>query len=236
MKKANSRATTSKRSTLMLIAVLLIGSAGIRVSGYSHVFTAVAAESEENEPKPEMEMTETKEDEGSPSRKIVEILADVQEREKRLREKEALIQERMAILTLAKSEFEENMIALEKAEKKLRETMALASTAAEDDLSRLTSVYENMKPKEAAILFEEMEPEFAAGFLARMRPDSAAAVMAGLESKTAYDRIGRDSDHLRNGVWGVHRRRRQDGDYPKIPAIRDGNDWWRCCRGFYDFQ
>ena len=74
----------------------------------------------------------------------------------------------------------------EAAEAKLASTLALADNAAENDLARMTSVYENMKPKEAAALFEEMSPDFAAGFLGRMRPDAAAAIMAGLSAPTAY--------------------------------------------------
>ena len=64
--------------------------------------------------------------------------------------------------------------------------LAVAEKAAEGDLSRLTSVYEAMKPKDAAALFEAMEPEFAAGFLGRMRPDAAAGIMTGLSPETAY--------------------------------------------------
>ena len=78
------------------------------------------------------------------------------------------------------------MVALEMAEESLVSTMARASTASENDLTRLTAVYENMKPKEASALFEEMDPEFAAGFLGRMRPDAAASIMTGLNSGKAY--------------------------------------------------
>jgi flagellar motility protein MotE (MotC chaperone) len=78
------------------------------------------------------------------------------------------------------------MTALKEAETSLTATMALASSAAEDDLTQLTAVYENMKPKEAAQVFAAMDPKFAAGFLGRMRTDAAAAIMAGLEPDTAY--------------------------------------------------
>ncbi|KIN65935.1 hypothetical protein Z945_982 [Sulfitobacter noctilucae] len=75
---------------------------------------------------------------------------------------------------------------LEEAEANLRRTLSLTDGAAEDDLARLTAVYENMKPKDAAALFATMEPDFAAGFLGRMRPDYAAAVMTGLPPDVAY--------------------------------------------------
>ncbi len=72
------------------------------------------------------------------------------------------------------------------AEARLRENLALADGAAEQDLVRLTAVYEAMKPAEAAPLFAAMAPEFAAGFLGRMRPDAAAAILSGMNAEAAY--------------------------------------------------
>ena len=78
------------------------------------------------------------------------------------------------------------MRALEEAEGILNATIAMAESASQTDVAQLTTVYENMKPKEAAALFEEMSPEFAAGFLGLMRPDVAAAIMTRLAPATAY--------------------------------------------------
>jgi len=103
-----------------------------------------------------------------------------------LDQREAALADRMAAVNLAETEIRRNMSALKAAEDRLSATMAVADTAAEDDLARLTSVYENMKSKDAAALFEEMAPEFAAGFLGRMRPDAAALIMAGLKPQSAY--------------------------------------------------
>lgn len=92
----------------------------------------------------------------------------------------------MKALDLADHAIEEKIAALETAERALSATLALADGASESDLGRLTSVYENMKPKDAAALFETMDPAFAAGFLARMRPETAAGIMAGLSPQVAY--------------------------------------------------
>lgn len=114
------------------------------------------------------------------------LLTALQGRERRIAEREAALDERQRTVELAAEEVAGQIAALEQAEERLRATVALADEAAEGDLARLTTVYENMKPKEAARLFEAMEPEFAAGFLGRMRPDVAAAVMAGLTPSAAY--------------------------------------------------
>jgi flagellar motility protein MotE (MotC chaperone) len=81
---------------------------------------------------------------------------------------------------------EAQLAAFEKAQANLEATLSLADQAAEKDLARMTTVYENMKPAEAAKIFETMDTRFAAGLLARMRPDVAAQVLTGMKPETAY--------------------------------------------------
>lgn len=114
------------------------------------------------------------------------LMAAFAEREKRIERQEEEIRNRMQALAVADGEVTRKLAALEDAEDKLRSVISMAETAADDDVSRLTRVYETMKPKNVAALFEEMDPEFAAGFIARMNPDSAAGVMAGLSPHAAY--------------------------------------------------
>lgn len=118
--------------------------------------------------------------------KLASLLATMQEREKRILERERMIEVRAKALAVANVEVERRLSLLEETEVNLRKTIAVAASAAEDDLARLTTVYENMKPKDAAKVFGAMEPDFAAGFLGRMRPDVAAAVLAGLPAEAAY--------------------------------------------------
>lgn len=115
-----------------------------------------------------------------------EALAAIREREAAVQAREAQIEDRLAALDLAEAAIARQLAALEAAEARLMSTMAQSERAAEDDLARLTSVYENMKPKDAVPLFQQMSPDFAAGFLGRMRPDAAAEIMAGLSPDTAY--------------------------------------------------
>ncbi|MGP6089161.1 MotE family protein [Antarctobacter jejuensis] len=117
---------------------------------------------------------------------LAPLVAALNAREARIRERETAIDVRMQALAVAEEEISRKLKALEEAEDSLRSTLALARTAAEDDIAKLTDVYANMKPKQAAALFEEMDPEFAAGFLGRMRPDAAAAIMAGMTPQAAY--------------------------------------------------
>ena len=114
------------------------------------------------------------------------LLQAFREREALLAEREALLQDRMQALRLAEVEIAERLEELVTAEQMLAATIAAADNASLTDLEQLTTVYENMKPKEAAALFEEMPPAFAAGFLGMMRPEAAALIMTQLEPETAY--------------------------------------------------
>lgn len=122
--------------------------------------------------------------EGTPG--FGDLLAAIQAREARVREVETKLDERERALEIAREEIERGLAELAEAEKNLRAVLTIADTAAEEDIARLTAMYEAMKPADAAALFQEMDASFAAGFLGRMRPDAAGAVMAGLPPEKAY--------------------------------------------------
>lgn len=165
------------RGALVVLALLFASSGALRMgagvgaamaSGPETDMTAVA-DSPLNCPAPPLALAEA-----------------LSERDDHVTQQEAALADRMAALALAESAMQARMTEMIAVEAKLAQTLSLADGAAEDDLSRLTAVYEAMKPKDASALFETMAPEFAAGFLGRMRADAAAAVMTGLSPKAAY--------------------------------------------------
>ncbi len=114
------------------------------------------------------------------------LIKALQEREVQVSKREKQMEMRLRALAVADDEIEKRIVALTETEQALRATLSLADEASEKDILRLTSVYESMKPKDAAVLFEQMEPNFSAGFLGRMRPDVAAEILAGLSPQVAY--------------------------------------------------
>lgn len=183
MGKKTKSIVRSGRGSVMLIASLLLISAVLRLG----VSATVVLAAEGGDIKlPVVTKPQSMEKERPDRAQLKGLLEAIQSREAKLSERERQADVREKALDVARTEIERRLVALEAAEKQLRSTLALTATAAEDDLARLTAVYENMKPKDAAALFEAMEPEFAAGFLGRMRPDAAANIMAGLTPQTAY--------------------------------------------------
>lgn len=114
------------------------------------------------------------------------LLAAIRDREAQLDAEEKRIADRQQTLKVAEAKLAEQLAAFEKAQENLEKTLALADDAAERDIARMTTVYENMKPVDAAKIFDKMDVKFAAGLLARMRPDVAAQVLTGMTPETAY--------------------------------------------------
>lgn len=110
----------------------------------------------------------------------------LQARDAEITARSVALESRMAALALAEAAITLRLAEMQTAEDQLKATLSIADGAAEKDLSRLTAVYEVMKPADAAKIFAAMAPEFAAGFLGRMRPEAAAAVMAGMVPDQAY--------------------------------------------------
>lgn len=193
MKPAKSRKVVrrSGRGSVALIAILLATSAILRLGSGTGVAFAQSADKPDIDAKTETLSVSLPASEGNPNTgtnraEMSRLLVALQKRETQVKEREAQIEMRSKALAVVDEEIAKRLAALEQAEVNLRGTLSLADSAAENDLARLTSVYESMKPKDAAALFETMEPDFAAGFLGRMRPDAAASVLAGLTPATAY--------------------------------------------------
>ncbi|NBE07371.1 MotE family protein [Paragemmobacter ruber] len=162
------------RLTFTLIAVLLAASGALRI-GFG-VGTALARAPEEAEVASPAECP-------APPVALAQALSD---REARLSQREDALEERLAALDLAEAAIETRLQELRQAEADLDRVVTLSDGAAEQDLTRLTAVYEAMKPADTARLLSAMPVEFAAGFLGRMRPEAAAAALAGMEPDTAF--------------------------------------------------
>ena len=163
------------RGALHIIATLLVASAVVRIFAQAEPALAQDTVAAFEEP----EVSEVAVEAGG-------LLTALRARKQRLIARERQLSDRLQALEIAEAEIDEKLVALRDAEMMLSATIAQADTAAQTDIGQLTTVYENMKPKDAAALFEEMPPQFAAGFLGMMRPDAAAQIMTELEPETAY--------------------------------------------------
>ncbi len=178
-----ARVHRMRGGALLVVSLLLMGSATLRIGVQAGTsLTRELPETVEHMKQPEQIETHK---ETTPA-DLQQLISVLRNREQQLNRRELQIQDRMKALEIADEAIDRKLVALVDTEERLSATLAMADGASEGDLTKLTDVYEKMKPKDAAALFEEMAPEFAAGFLGRMRPESAASIMAGLNPQTAY--------------------------------------------------
>lgn len=196
------RSWSGGRGALLIIAGLLVLSAAVRLGAGAGA--AIALELQGARKAAETIDGDAELKDISPE--LVELLEQTRDRERALDEREAKFEARMQALSLVETAVAEDLARLETAEETLRKTIATANSAAENDITRLTSVYENMKAEQASALFERMEPSFAAGFLGRMRADAAAAILSSLDPELAYSisvvLAGRNADVMREEIPG----------------------------------
>jgi flagellar motility protein MotE (MotC chaperone) len=162
-----------------LIALCFVGSAALRMSeSGGAIAQEVGAMASLSQPDEALQCVPTPESDA--------LLAAIRARETQLAEEQMRLADRAQTLNVAEAKLSEQLAAFETAQTNLEETLATADKAAERDIERMTTVYENMKPVDAARIFERMDVAFAAGLLARMRPESAAAVLTGMDADAAY--------------------------------------------------
>nr|WP_321249817.1 hypothetical protein [uncultured Ruegeria sp.] len=155
-RKTPSRRGRSRGGVLTVISLLMVGSAVIRLGLEAGPALAKAADPSQ----PLLQPASQK----APDVQV--LLTELLRREEQLVQRENTLLNREKALEIADQAIESRLIALQQAEQDLRATLAIADTAAESDLSKLTDMCQSMKPKDAAALFETMDPVFSAGFLA----------------------------------------------------------------------
>lgn len=162
-------------AVLFLVATLLFAAGVSRLS--LGVASAVAAEDTPALPSPPAP---------SETRDAGALFEALRAREVQLAQRERALEDRAEALRGAEAQLRAQLDELKAAESRLAATLSQTENAAENDLVRLTTVFEHMKPPQAAALFSTMETEFAAGFIARLDPQFAGEVMAELEPTLAY--------------------------------------------------
>lgn len=162
-----------------LIVLCFFGSAGLRLSESGRALAEGIGAMASGAGEPETA-------EPAPAPDADRLLAAIQEREAQLEREAADLAARAQSVSVAEAKLTEQLAAFEKAQAGLEETLAMADRAAEKDIERMTTVYENMKPADAARIFDRMDVNFAAGLLARMRPEAAAQVLTAMDADNAY--------------------------------------------------
>jgi flagellar motility protein MotE (MotC chaperone) len=114
------------------------------------------------------------------------LLGAIDERNKQLDTWSSDLADRARMLEVIEARAADQLRALEEQRRALEATLAGVEEGAAAEVARLTKIYENMNPKEAARIFEAMPADVAAGFIRRMSENKSALVMGRLNAQHAY--------------------------------------------------
>lgn len=115
------------------------------------------------------------------------MLKDTLEQLDYLNKREAEIMEQQRLLETSDRRVREQVAKLKLMKQEILSSAKLADTTIDRESKRLISIYEKMKPKEAANIFNEMAPNVAAELLRTMKEDQSSEILAKMNPKNAYE-------------------------------------------------
>ncbi|MCI5047437.1 MAG: hypothetical protein MRY59_08030 [Aquisalinus sp.] len=115
------------------------------------------------------------------------ILESFKQQQANLQKREQEIAERERTLEAVEKRLTERLAILDESNARLADKMEAMKRTANEDITHLTSMYENMKPAQASTIFDKMDPVFAAGFLREMRSEQAGLILANMRPEHAYE-------------------------------------------------
>lgn len=115
-----------------------------------------------------------------------EFAAEIKARIGDLNGREEKIAKKEAELEIYTRQVDKRIAELETANTDLQNRIDILDARKSEDIQKLASIYNSMKPQLAGEILIEMDPDFAAGLLAQMDNERAGAIIAAMEPKKAY--------------------------------------------------
>ena len=115
------------------------------------------------------------------------LLERLSERREELDAREAEIDIRMALLDAAEKRIEQRTKALESLEARINALVDQKKAEEEEQFLAVVSMYETMKPKEAAAIFDKLEMDVMLRVASAMNPRKMAPVLARMDPDRAKD-------------------------------------------------
>lgn len=115
------------------------------------------------------------------------MLEDALEKLEYLEKREAQILEQQKLLEVSDRRIREQVAKLKLIKNEIVESAKLADSTIARENKRLISIYEKMKPKDAANIFNEMSPVVAAELLRTMKEDQSSQILSKMNPKNAYN-------------------------------------------------
>lgn len=116
-----------------------------------------------------------------------EVLETINGKMERLKLRETEIAEQETAFAAIEQRLKKQLAVVEAAKNSLAKEINERTELATNDIVHLTTMYEIMKPKKAALIFDRMDSKFAAGFLREMQSAQAGQILAAMDATKAYE-------------------------------------------------
>lgn len=141
------------------------------------------AQSEEHESKSSSSMVGTQDFSDSE----IEILEKLAARRASLEKRSAALDLRDNLLIATETKIDEKIAALKKIEATIKNLLFLHDKQEKTQMKRLVTMYEKMKPKQAARIFNELEMDILLNIASMMKESKMAAVLSAMRSDKANE-------------------------------------------------
>lgn len=131
--------------------------------------------------------TDEKVDPFSLGKSQIELLQDLAKRREELEEREQTLILREGLLAAAEHRIEGKIEELKTVKVEIEALIKVYDEQEEKEIGELVSIYEKMKPKDAARIFDQLDMEVLLDVLQRMKASKTAPVLAAMDSNRAQE-------------------------------------------------
>lgn len=121
------------------------------------------------------------------SRNEIDILQALGKRREQLDARERGTKEKEALIATAEAKLQGRITQLDDLKKQIETLLQSANKTGDADVARLTKVYENMKPKDAAAVLSTLSDDVRLPIVAQMKDRALASVLAAMPADKARD-------------------------------------------------
>lgn len=116
-----------------------------------------------------------------------DVLESINAKMMTLKLRESEIAEQETAFAAIEQRLKKQLAVVEAAKNALAKDVATRTAIAQQDITHLATMYQTMKPKQAAAIFDKMDPNFAAGFIREMEGGAAGPILAAMNASKAYE-------------------------------------------------
>lgn len=121
------------------------------------------------------------------SEEEVRVLQSLSKRREQLEQRERNLEQREKLLQAAEKKVEEKVAELEALQKNIEVLLGEQQGVENERLTQLVKIYENMKPKDAAIIFNDMNFDVLLSIIDRMAERRVAPILAAMDPVRARE-------------------------------------------------